>query len=789
MGLSSKDALAKLRDSGYNEILEVKEHKVVRFLKKFISITPIVIIVSILISIFMGKIVEAIVMTSLLFLNAIISTIQESKADRAVALLRQKINIQVKLLRDGHWGILPSRELVQGDRIKVMLGDIVPADTLVLEGAVSVDQSALTGESIPVERSNGEKLFASSLVNRGQATGDVIATGTGTYFGKTAQLLQTKKQPMVIESITMSLTKLLLAIDIAFIVLVTIIFLISGTSLSDVVPLVLTLLIASIPVALPAMSTVALSLGALELAHQGVIIRSFNAVEAAAMMDVACLDKTGTVTENRIAITDVIPWDNSYTEKHVLVLAVAASERVTRDPIDIAIQARAAKEDIVLGRDYLVSEFKPFDPRSKKAEATAVIGGIKVVAIKGAPQVIAAYTGQTDQLRFNSLIQELAFAGKRALAIAVNVDGNVRLAGLLAFRDPPRPDSAALIEQLKAHGINVKMITGDNIEVARSIAAQIGIEGKVVRVRDIPGFPNPESRQTVVNSGVIAEVVPEDKYWIIELLQEHGTHIVGMTGDGVNDAPALRAAQVGIAVSGSTDVARASAGIILSKDGIKNIVDLVTLGRSIYRRIVTWILNKIIKTFEIVFFVSLATILFQRPAISPVQMLLVLFLFDFVTVSIAVDNIPPSARPEKWSLKRIVVLPSIMGTLNVVELFVALSIAELVFGLPIGEVQTLVFFAILVSGLLNLLSIREKRRFWSSRPRGILFVFIVGDLVAGTVIVTAGFLMAPISITMVAFILAYLATTIFVFNDFLKARIRQRSSTRKQPARMSPAYD
>lgn len=773
MGLSSKDATARLQEFGYNEILEVKGHKVVKFFRKFIGLTPIVIIISIVISILMERVVEAVVMASLLFLNAIIGVIQESKADHAIALLRQKIDIQVKVLRDGRWGILPARELVHGDRIKVMLGDIVPADAHVLEGAVSVDQSALTGESIPVERSNGEKLFASSLINRGQATADVIATGARTNFGKTAQLLQTKKQRMVIESITLSLTKLLLAIDAAFIVLVSIISFIDRTSVAEILPLVLTLLIASIPVALPAMSSVALSLGALELAQQGVIIRSFNAVESAAMMDIACLDKTGTVTENRIALTDVIPWDNNFTEKQILVLAVAASERVTRDPIDIAIQARADKEDIKLGREYSVSKFTPFDPRSKKAEATVIVNGKEVVAIKGAPQVVAAYTSQIDQLRVTSLVQELAFAGKRALAIAVNIDGNVHLAGLLAFRDPPREDSASLIEQLKAHGIKVKMITGDNVEVARSIAMQIGIEGKVMRVKDIHGFPNPESRQAIMNSGVIAEVVPEDKYWIINLLQDHGNHVVGMTGDGVNDAPALRAAQVGIAVSRATDVARASAGIILSKDGIKNIVDLVMLGRSIYRRIVTWIINKIIKTFEIVFFVSLATIFFHHPAISPVQMLLVLFLFDFVTVSIAVDKLTPSAVPEKWNLKRIVALPTVMGILNVIELFIALALAEQFLGLSPEEIQTFVFFAILVSGLFNLLSVREKHRFWASRPRYILLAFFFGDIIVGTIIVTNGFLMAPISLPMAAFVLVYLAITILASNDRFKVMIHK----------------
>nr|MDO8113682.1 plasma-membrane proton-efflux P-type ATPase [Candidatus Sigynarchaeota archaeon] len=774
--MTTKEVEARARIYGLNEVPETREHPLLSLLKKFAGLAAFTIEACIIIAVILGKVVEATVMAFLLVLNAIIGAGQEAKAGKAVALLKQKMSILAKVFRDGKWSIVQARELVPGDRVKLMLGDVVPADIQVNEGMLTVDQSALTGESLPVEKNPGETLYAGSHITRGDSIGTVQATGAKTFYGKTAQLIQVGKTRLIIEQITTTITKFLLTLDAAFIVIIAIVFAALGKNLTDVIPLLLALVIASVPVALPAMSAVTLSLGALDMAHEGVIVRSLNAVEAAAMMDIACLDKTGTITENRLTIMEVISLDPKYTKEEVLAFAVAASERVTSDPIDMAVVQYASTAGDLPKPSYEVIKLKPFDPRVKKSEATIARGGRTMKVAKGAPQAIAKDVANINNIQFNDLVNRLASDGKRALAISVQ-DGATRdMAGLIVFTDPPRADSAILITSLKELGIMIKMITGDNEPVARSIATRVGIGDRVRKVHEIPDFPGSASIKTVESTDVIAEVVPEDKFHIIDILQKTGHHVVGMTGDGVNDAPALHKADVGIAVSNATDVARSSAGIVLSKAGITNIVDLVRLGHSIYRKIIIWILNKIIKTFELVFFISLATILLQRPIIAPVQMLLILFLFDFVTISISLDKVSASTKPDQWHLRKLIALPLGIGTCNVVESFCALTLAAQFFGLSAGALQTFVFLMVFLSGLLMIISLREKRRFWASRPRIIFVAVILCDACFGTILAGFGILMDPISLGVIAFLVLYEFIMVFLINDKIKIVLERRAA-------------
>ena len=614
-----------------------------------------------------------------------------------MALLQKKIVINAKTLRNAQWTTLPSRELVPGDVVKVMLGDIVPTDLLIQEGMAQVDQSTLTGESLPVEKGIQNVLYAGSSIARGEAIGEVTATGAATYYGRTAQLLQIGKSELVIERITLGLTKYLLTLDVIFIAIVALqtIFSPAPSTISELLPLLLTLLIASVPVALPAMSTITLSLGALELAQQGVIVRNLDAVEAAAMMDVTCLDKTGTITENRLAVSDLIVLNPKYSREDLISFAVLASEQVTSDPIDTAIRQYASSTHLQEDTRFQVIHFKPFDPRVKKSETTVIFEGKSLLIAKGAPQVIAASARNVNNAELSALLNNLATQGSRALGVSIEEGEFTDLIGIIALQDHPRADSAALIAELKTLGIRVKMITGDNVAVARTIAKQVGLGDNVIQARDMKDSRGTYMPSSIEAADVIAEVVPEDKFHAIEMLKAQGHHVVGMTGDGVNDAPALHKADVGIAVSNATDVARSSAQIFLSHEGIRNIVDLVWSGRAIYRKIIIWVLNKIIKTFQIVFFVSLATIIFNLTIVTAIQMLLVLILFDFVTISISADKVSPSATPERWELKKMASIPSLLGAINVGESFVALLVVSQFFALSAGELQTFTFYLVL----------------------------------------------------------------------------------------------
>jgi H+-transporting ATPase len=643
-----------------------------------------------------------------------------------------------------------------------------------VDGAALVDQSTLTGESIPVEKAIDEEIYAGSFVAHGLAEGEVTKTGPLTYFGRTAQLLQSGKAKLAIETITMSIMKYLMVLDIIFIVIVATEFLVLGIPLITILPLLLVLLIASIPVALPTMSTVALALGAVELADQGVIVRKLNAVESAAMMDVTCLDKTGTITENKLSIIEVIPFEERYSIEEVIGLAVLASDPISADPIDAAIIRYAKNIPDTQNLPYELVDFKPFDPSVKRAEATVRNDGENVLIMKGAPQILAAEASNVEEQAFTQTISQLAEKGYRTLAISVRTQDVVELIGLLAIQDRVRPDSADLIAKLKEQGIAVKMITGDNFAVAQTIAKEVGLGDSMMRIKELGDIHRPGTHQIIDATDVFAEVTPEDKYNIIDVLQTAGHHVVGMTGDGVNDAPALSRAQVGIAVSNATDVARSSAQILLSRPGIQNIVDLVSTGRGIYRKIIIWILNKIIKTFQIVFFVSLATIVLKLQVITSIQMLLILFLFDFVTISISADKVQASDKPEKWNLRQMIGLPSLLGSINVAESFLALALAMYVFEVPTGALQTFVFYQIFLSGLLNIFSVRETRHFWSSRPRTILWGIITCDIIVGTIIVLSGALMTPLAPLLVIVLIGFELVTILGLNDAVKFLVNKR---------------
>ncbi|MCI4461679.1 MAG: plasma-membrane proton-efflux P-type ATPase, partial [Thermogladius sp.] len=762
-GLTKSEVEERIRKYGLNVVPERKESLLKLFARKFTGLTPYTIEAAAVISFLLGRYFDFAVMVALLLVNAVIGLLHEQRAEKAVELLKSRLRVTVRVLRDGSWTEVPAEYIVPDDIIKLKLGDVVPADGEVLQGHLIVDESALTGESLPVDKNPGDKVFAGSSVLRGEAVVKVTATGLSTRYGKTVELVQVSKPRLIIEEITSSITKGLLAVDIFFIALVAVKLVLSRISILELLPFTLTLLIASIPIALPAMTTITLALGSLELAKAGVIVRRLEAIEAGSMMDVVCLDKTGTITENKISVKEVIPLTKEYSEKDILLYALLASEEDAKDPIDRAVIEKASEEGVSKAGVELV-EFKPFSPETKRTEALVKIGGVLVRAVKGAPQVLAEMDGSLDKQRYEEIVREIGERGERPLAVGVEKGGVFRVIGLLGLYDKPREDSPSFIKAIKEMGVKPIMITGDNYYVARSIARLVGIDGKVISLK---GMPREEILGLIDSVGVFAETVPEEKHDIVVALQEKG-HVVGMTGDGVNDAPALKRADLGVAVSNATDIAKLSASVVLTRPGLRNIVDIIQLGRRVYRRIVVWALNKVVKTFQTVYFVAISTLFLGIPVLSPTHMILMLFLYDFVTLSISTDNLKPSKRPERWNLRKLVEVSVLLGLIKIVELFVALYIALDYLALPLDQVRTFMFYILLLSGLFNILNFRETNWFWASRPSLPVALSILGDTIVGTILVYEGWIIPPIPLSAVLLGLIYSVSVTLLLTDAAK---------------------
>ncbi|EWG07877.1 MAG: cation transport ATPase [Candidatus Aramenus sulfurataquae] len=739
-GLSEEEAKKRLEKYGFNEVKEKKVNPVVKFLKKFWAPVPWMLEVTIVLTYVLGKYLDMYIIAFLLVFNSVVSFVQEHRAENAVELLRQKLSVQAKVLRNGKWKLIPAKFLVPGDVVHIRLGDIVPADVKILEGEVSVDQSALTGESLPVAKDKGDVAYSGSIVRRGEANGVVIATGAKTYFGKTTELVEKARAESHLEKLILNIVKYLIAIDVALVLALTAYSLISGVSLSDVLPFSLIVLIASVPVALPATFTIAMALGALEMSKKGILVTRLTASEDAASMDVLNLDKTGTITENRLRVGDPVPWEG-FDKDDVVKYAYMASDEASQDPIDNAVIS-CLRENNVKVESYERVDFKPFDPSTKRTEAVVEIEGKKIRVTKGAPQVIAQLANVKDE-RYFKVLEDLASRGFRTISVAVGEEGGeLKLVGILPLYDRPRKDSKQFIEEIKGLGVKPKMITGDNKLIAREIAKEVGIGESICDIREIKTLREEEQVKKIEECDVFAEVYPEDKYLIVKSLQKAG-HIVGMTGDGVNDAPALKQAEVGIAVYNATDVAKASASMVLTHEGLTDIVEAIKSGRKIYQRMLTYTLNKIIKTLQVVLFLTLSFFVVRFFVTTPFDVILLLFLNDFVTMSIATDNVRYSKYPERWDVRKLISASLILAFLVVIESFFTLWVA-LVQGIHVDEIHTFVFDLLVFSGQLTVYVVRERRSMWSSKPSNFLMLSSIADIIFTVLISWLGILVTPL---------------------------------------------
>ena len=654
----------------------------------------------------------------------------------------------------------------------------MPADAKVLDGSAEADQSALTGETTPVTKGIDDVLFSGSIIRRGEATGVVTATGEKTYFGKTIQLVQTARPKLHMEEVTTEVAKWLLLM-VGILLSAGLFFsALSGRNLLELLPLMVILLLSAVPVALPTMFALTMALGSLELAKKGILVTRLSAGEDAATMNVLCVDKTGTITLNKLFVKEVLTFGGRKKEDAVLYGALASQE-ADQDPIDLAFIS-AAREMHVPLVGYHQQKFIPFDPSTRRTEAEIEKDGRKLLALKGAVNTILPLCDNSSEelQKADDYVKGLASKGYRILAVAEGPsEENLRLVGIVALYDELRPDSAKFIDELKSLGVSVKMLTGDALQIAKEVARQIGLGNKAIRMSDLKANQVDEGKMPEIADeiDVFAEVYPEDKYQIVKSFQRNG-HVVGMTGDGVNDAPALKQAEVGIAVSSAIDVAKEASSVVLTTEGLEGIVELVKTGRVIYQRIITWILNKVVKTFQIVVFVVLAFLLTGDYIVSIFSMVLLLFLTDFVTLSISTDNVRYSRMPDSWNIRGLVEVAIALGVLLVTESMLLLYFGRSHLGLNnIERLQTFIFDFLVFSSLLNVIVVRERKHFWESRPKKFLVASILIDIIVVLLISTFGvYRLAPIPLEIALLALAYSFAICFLINDFIKVTLIRR---------------
>ena len=740
LGLSSDAAASLLQKDGPNAMPDTSVNPLRNALAKFWAPVPWLLEAAIVLQLVLHKYAEAIVITVLLVFNAALAYFQEGRAQATLKALQSSLALNASVQRDGAWKTVPATELVCGDLVKLSLGGVVAADVHLIDGSVSLDQSMLTGESLPVEAGAGADSYAGALVRRGEATAQVTATGVHTKFGRTAELVRTAHSVSSQQTAVLRIVRNLAIFNGIVIALMGVFAYSQKMPWSEIVPLLLTSVLAAIPVALPATFTLAAALGASALAKIGVLPTRLSAVDEAATINVLCSDKTGTLTLNALSVTSVRPMQG-FDEAHVLGMAALASSDGGDDSVDAAIRAASlSKPASDLPK---LAKFVPFDPAKKtsEAEATDSKGGT-VRIVKGAFTVVASLAAPTPDA--SGIADELEKQGFRVLAVAAGPSASMQLIGFIALSDPPRADSAALISELKSLGVRTVMVTGDAPATAAIVAHAVGLDGAVCPPGPIPDSVKPQ------DFAVFASILPEGKYNLVKAFQKNG-HTVGMCGDGANDAPALRQAQIGIAVSTATDVAKSAAGVVLTKAGLGGIVAAVKEGRTTFQRILTYTLNSVIKKIAQVLLLAIGLIITGHAVLTPLLMVLVMITGDFLTMSLTTDRVRPSETPNSWQIGRITGAAAILGACLLTFCVAILVVGKFELHLGIDALRTLSVVTIVYGSQATIYAIRDRRHFWGLRPTLWLFLSSMADVLIISTLALRGIAMTPIPLAVLSY--------------------------------------
>ncbi len=770
-GLSQAEARIRLTQYGPNEIEEKKVNPFLKFLTYFWGPIPWMIEAAVILSAVARHWPDFAIILLLLLANAVVGFWEEHQAGNAIAALKAKLAINARVKRDGKWTNQVARELVPGDVIRLRLGDIVPADARLLDGdSVEVDQSALTGESLPATRITGEAVFSGSIIRQGEIGAFVYATGSNTYFGKTAQLVQEAQTVSHFQRAVLRIGNYLIILAVTLVVLILGVALFRGDPMLTTLQFALVLTVAAIPVAMPTVLSVTMAVGARLLAKKEVIVTRLATIEELAGVDVLCADKTGTLTQNKLTLGD--PFGvNGIPADQVILNAALASRADNNDTIDMAVLGGLKNEQALNG--YEVVHFQPFDPVHKRTEVIVKgTDGKEFKVTKGAPQVILELSSNAGQVgpAVDKAVNEFAARGFRSLGVArADGDGPWQFIGLLPLFDPPREEAKATIATARLMGVNVKMVTGDQLAIARETSRELGLGTNIL---DASGFGDTKHHETaqladsIENADGFAQVFPEHKFHIVDLLQQRG-HIVGMTGDGVNDAPALKKADCGIAVSGATDAARAAASIVLMSSGLSVIIDAIKESRKTFQRMNSYAIYRIAETLRVLLFMTLAILIFNFYPLTAVMIVMLALLNDGAILSIAYDNVHYKDKPEAWDMRMVLGVATVMGVIGVVSAFILFYLGERVFHLDRAHIQTLMYLKLSVAGHLTIFLTRTRGPFWTIRPARILLVAVIGTQLVATLTAVYGVFMTPIGWKWALFVWGY-ALVWFLMNDRVK---------------------
>jgi H+-transporting ATPase len=770
-GLSQAEAQKRLTQYGPNEIEEKKTNAFLKFLSYFWGPIPWMIEAAVILSAVAQHWPDFAIILLLLLANAVVGFWEEHQAGNAIAALKAKLAIRAQVKRDGKWTTPAARELVPGDVIRVRLGDIVPADARLLEGdEIEVDQSALTGESLPTARKPGEAVFSGSIIRQGEIDALVYATGANTYFGKTAQLVQEALTVSHFQRAVLKIGNYLIILAVTLVVLILAVALFRGDPMLTTLQFALVLTVAAIPVAMPTVLSVTMAVGARLLAKEEAIVTRLAAIEELAGVDELCSDKTGTLTQNKLTLGD--PFGvNGIPADQVILNAALASRADNKDTIDLAVLG-GLKDDQAL-KAYQVLHFQPFDPVHKRTEATVKgADGKEFKVTKGAPQVILELSANADDVisAVDKAVNEFAARGFRSLGVArADQEGQWQFLGVLPLFDPPREQAKATIATARQMGVNVKMVTGDALAIARETAVKLGLGTNIL---DASGFGDTKHLETaqlaesIEKADGFAQVFPEHKFHIIEVLQQRG-HIVGMTGDGVNDAPALKKADCGIAVSGATDAARAAADIVLMTPGLSVIIDAIKESRKIFQRMNSYAIYRIAETLRVLLFMTLAILIFNFYPLTAVMIVMLALLNDGAILSIAYDNVHYKDKPEAWNMRMVLGIATVLGVVGPVAAFGLFYLGDRVYHLDRAHIQTLMYLMLSVAGHLTIFLTRTRGPFWSIRPARILWMAVLGTQTVATLIAVYGLFMTPLGWGWALFVWGY-ALVWFLVSDRVK---------------------
>jgi H+-transporting ATPase len=761
-GLSAAEAQARLAQYGPNALEEKKEHPLLKFLSYFWGPIPWMIEVAAVLSALVEHWGDLIIIVFLLVFNAIIGFWEEHEASNALEALKEQLALQARVLRDGAWQEIEAKDLVPGDVIKVRLGDIIPADVKLVEGEyLSVDQAALTGESLPVNKAAGDIAYSGSIAKQGEMVALVTSTGGNTFFARTAKLVETAGAVSHFQKAVMRVGDFLIFIAVGLSIILVVVELHRGLPVLQLVAFVLILVVASIPVAMPAVLSVTMALGALALSKMKAIVSRLQAIEEMAGIDILCSDKTGTLTMNQLTLGEPVTFDQ-VDPQQVIMVACLASRAENRDAIDEAVfQGLQDKSPLEACK---LMKFIPFDPVHKRTEATVQEGDKTFKVTKGAPQVILqlCHLDGDLQKKADKIVDELAAKGYRTLGVARADDGDAwHFLGILPLYDPPRQDAAETIAEAQAHGIKVKMITGDNVAIGREIARQLGLGANIQPASDL--FPSEGECELggaavdkIEKADGFAEVYPEHKYNIVKALQGRG-HLVAMTGDGVNDAPALKQAEVGIAVSGATNAAQSAAALVLTEPGLKVITRAVEEARRIFARMMSYTVYRIAMTISIMVFVVAAMLCYNVFPLTAMMIIILALLDDIPIMTIAYDNTYLSPTPVRWEMNRVLTVSTVLGFLATIESFLLFFLGRNVLHLALPQLQTLLFLRLAAGGHLLLFVTRTKDEFWQPPyPSWQLFTAIVSTQIVAVLMCGFGWLVPPLPWDLIGYVWVYI---------------------------------